>query len=139
MAKRTESTATATPCCPCGSGQAYDLCCGVLHGGQAAPHAEALMRARYSAYVLNLADYLLASWHPDTRPMKADFNLHETTGTPPLKWLGLEVKRHVIQDDAHATVEFVARCKRAGRAERLHEISRFVREDGHWYYRDAET
>ena len=125
------------PPCPCGSGKRYADCCAPLHQGAPAADAEALMRSRYSAYVLGLEDYLLASWHPTTRPARLD--LHEDN--PPLKWLGLEVKRHVpgiANDPDHAIVEFVARCKQGGRAQRLHEISRFVREEGRWYYLTAE-
>jgi SEC-C motif-containing protein len=48
--------------------------------------------------------------------------------------MGLEVKRHQRIDDEHAVVEFVARSKLGGRAHRLHETSRFVREGGRWYY-----
>ena len=54
--------------CPCGSGLATPACCGRWHAGVAAPSAEALMRSRYSAYVLGLEPYLLASWHASTRP-----------------------------------------------------------------------
>ena len=86
------------------------------------------MRSRYSAYVLKLADYLLATWHPDTRPVELDLSADDT------KWLGLEVKKHAQQDDSHASVEFVARYRIAGKGHRLHELSRFVREDGRWYY-----
>ena len=89
------------------------------------------MRSRYSAYVLGLEDYLRDTWHESTRP--AALNLRDG---PPPKWLGLEVKAQAQRDDA-ATVEFVARCKVGGRARRLHELSRFVREDGRWYYVDA--
>ncbi len=89
------------------------------------------MRSRYSAYVLDLTDYLLATWHPSTRPAKIEPN------EPGLHWLGLEVRQHHVQDADHATVEFVARSKLAGRAHRLHETSRFVREDGRWYYLDG--
>jgi len=44
-----------------------------------------------------------------------------------------------VVDADHATVEFVARSKLSGRAHRLHEISRFVREDGRWYYVDGDV
>lgn len=119
--------------CPCGSGKAYAACCGPLHFGQNfAFTADALMRSRYSAYVLKLEDYLLASWHPTTRPSELDLAADGT------KWLGLEVRKHQQQDDSHATVEFVARYRIAGRGHRLHELSRFVREDGRWYYLDGE-
>jgi SEC-C motif-containing protein len=126
---------TATPPCPCGSSRAYATCCGRWHAGPQrlqAPDAEALMRSRYSAYVLGLADYLLATWHESTRPASL------SPDEPGLKWLGLDVKRHEAQDADHATVEFVAKSKLGGRAYRLHETSRFVREDGRWFYVDGD-
>ena len=58
---------------------------------------------------------------------------------PGLRWLGLSVKAHAQQDESHATVAFVARSKLGGRAHRLTETSRFVREDGCWFYLDGET
>ena len=120
--------------CPCGSALPYAGCCGRYHAGPlhlGAPDAEALMRSRYCAYVLGLESYLLATWHPDTRPERIDLD-------PGLRWLGLEVRRHDRQDADHATVEFVARSKQAGRAHRLHETSRFVRVDGRWVYLDGD-
>lgn len=89
------------------------------------------MRSRYSAYVLGLEDYLLATWHSSSRPAVLDL-----ARGPQAKWLGLEVRAQAEAGD-QATVEFVARCRVGGRAQRLHEVSRFVREDGHWYYLDA--
>jgi SEC-C motif domain protein len=89
------------------------------------------MRSRYSAYVLERDDYLLATWHPDTRPPGVEFE-------PGVKWLGLDVRWQRQQDDAHAQVEFVARYRIGGRAVRLHERSRFTRgADGRWYYLDG--
>lgn len=91
------------------------------------------MRSRYSAFVLDRRDYLLSTWHASTRPPTLAPN------EPGLRWLGLEVRRQSRADDKHATVEFVARSKLGGRAFRLHEVSRFVREaDGRWYYLDGE-
>ena len=91
------------------------------------------MRARYAAYVLENADYLLHTWHASTRPVTLDLS------TPaPLRWLSLKVIHHDATSADHARVEFVARFKQGGRASRLHEISRFVREDGRWYYVDGE-
>jgi len=120
--------------CHCGSGKPYAACCGRLHSGaENAAGAEALMRSRYSAYVLGLEPYLLATWHASTRP--ASMDLAEDDGT---KWLGLEIKRSQQQDETHATVEFVARSRLAGRGRRLHEISRFVCEDGRWFYVDGD-
>ena len=122
-----------TPC-PCGSGKPLAACCGPLIDGSApAASAEALMRSRYSAYALRREDYLLATWHASTRPVSLDLAVE----VPP-KWLGLDIRRHEQQDDDHAIVEFVARYKVNGRAQRLHETSRFVREDGRWYYVDGD-
>jgi SEC-C motif-containing protein len=120
--------------CPCGSGQGYAQCCGrYIEGAEVAPTAEALMRSRYSAYTLLREDYLLATWHASTRP--AQFGLAEEAAA---KWLGLEIKRGEQQDAGHAVVEFVARYKIAGRAHRMREVSRFVREGGRWFYVDGD-
>ena len=91
------------------------------------------MRSRYSAFVLDLRDYLLATWHASTRPASID------APEPGLRWLGLEVKGHVAQDPDHATVAFVARSKLGGKAHRLVETSRFVRENGSWFYVDGDV
>lgn len=90
------------------------------------------MRSRYTAYVLELEDYLLQTWHPDTRP--AALNL---SADSPTKWLGLQVKQAALTSETTATVEFVARYKINGKAERLHELSQFVRIEGRWYYLTA--
>ena len=119
--------------CPCGNPRNHADCCGPYHAGKAAaPTAEALMRSRYAAYVLDLRPYLLATWHPDTRPSAL------AAAEPGLRWLGLDVKRTTNIDADHATVEFVARSKLGGRAHRLHETSRFVREGGRWFYVDGD-
>lgn len=121
-----------TDACPCGRGAAFEACCGRFIGtGVAAPDAESLMRSRYTAFVRGDVAHLLATWHVSTRPASIDFD-------EGVKWLGLEVKRHKPTDEGHAGVEFVARSRLQGRGQRLHERSRFVREDGHWYYVDGD-
>ena len=134
MSKRNK-IAQASAACPCGSDKSYAKCCEPLHNGAVAADAEALMRSRYSAFALDLPDYIQCSWHRSTRPSspspaKAD--------APQTHWLGLQIKRHEIIDAEHARVEFRARYKVAGRAYVLHELSRFVRESGHWFYLDGE-
>jgi len=126
--------------CPCGRLDVrkraldYSACCGRYlddFGATPAPDAESLMRSRYTAFVRERADYLLATWHASHRPAQLDFD----AGT---RWLGLEVKEHRPVDADHAEVEFVARQRdAAGRAHRLHERSRFVREGGRWHYLDG--
>lgn len=89
------------------------------------------MRSRYSAFVRGDVAYLLASWHPRTRP--ASLELEAKT-----QWLGLDVRAHRPTGADSAEVEFVARCRVAGKGVRLHECSRFVREGGQWWYADGD-
>lgn len=91
------------------------------------------MRSRYTAYALLLAPYLLSTWHNSTRPSTLDLEAEHNC-----QWLGLEIKRHETTGTDSAIVEFIARYKIGGRAHRLHETSRFLRErDGRWYYVDG--
>lgn len=126
--------------CPCGRTNAknrpvsYADCCArfVEHFDTTpAPDAEHLMRSRYSAFVLERAPYLLATWHPSQRPAQLNFEVGA-------KWLGLQVKAFAPLDESHAEVEFVARFRVAGQAVRLHERSRFLHEEGRWFYVDGE-
>jgi SEC-C motif-containing protein len=117
----------------------YGQCCGRYiddFDNTPAPDAESLMRSRYTAFVRERADYLLATWHPSTRPATVSFEAG-------VKWLGLDVRSRSVLDADHAEVEFVARQRSsAGVATRLHERSRFVREiDGahhRWFYVDGD-
>jgi SEC-C motif domain protein len=115
--------------CPCGAPRAYADCCARWHAGAPAPDAESLMRSRYSAFVLGLEAYLLATWHASTRPASVGFE-------PKTRWLGLRVEAARSTGPDTAEVTFVARYKvGGGSAVRLRECSRFVRErDGRWYY-----
>ena len=132
---------TTTSPCPCGLTDTqrgpipYTVCCGALIDQidvALAPDAERLMRSRYSAFVHERADYLRATWHSSTRPASVDFE----TG---VKWLGLEVRDHQLTGDHTAEVTFVARYRLPSGAVRMHERSRFVREDGRWFYVDGDV
>ncbi len=124
--------------CPCGrthlKGEPLPLqrCCALFHAGEPAPDAEHLMRSRYSAFVVGNVSYLLDTWHASTRPA----TLVLEAGA---RWLGLEIKSHRMTGPDSAEVEFVARFRAAGRAVRQHELSRFVREAGRWYYVDGDV
>ncbi len=90
------------------------------------------MRSRYSAFVRADTAYLLATWHPSTRPT-------ELALPPEVRWLGLTVRSARQTDDTHGEVHFVARSRIAGRGQRQEERSRFVHEDGRWWYLDGEV
>lgn len=124
--------------CPCGSGDIYGACCGPILGQQRrAATAAALMRSRYTAFTLRDADHLLRSWHPRTRPARAEL---VDSLSPEVRWLRLDVLSTTAGgpfDDA-GTVEFIAISKGPRGREEQHELSRFVREDGAWFYLDGE-
>ena len=90
------------------------------------------MRSRYSAFVLGHVPYLLATWHSSQRPATLELEAGA-------KWLGLQIKQHRSTSEHMAEVEFVARFRVGGKAVRQHERSRFVREDGRWYYVDGDV
>lgn len=122
--------------CPCGGGKAFADCCKlILKDHSAAKTAEQLMRSRYTAFTLGDNKYLLKSWAQSTRPetIQAD--------DPALHWLGLEVKECEggLENDTTGTVTFTARFLSSGHFCQLHECSRFIREERHWYYRDGES
>ncbi len=115
----------ASPC-PCGLPAPYADCCGRYHRGEAsAPTAEALMRSRYSAFVVGDAGYLRATWDPVTRPRRITAD-HGTT------WTGLEVLGRTGGGllAAEGTVEFRAHHT----AGVVAEHSRFRRDGGRWLY-----
>ena len=120
--------------CPCGRELEYSNCCGrYLNGGEVPASAEQLMRSRYCGFVLCDEPYLLATWHPDKRPSAV--RLDDTQ-----RWLGLSIRATEGggPGDSKGIVEFVARFKVDGRGHRLHEISRFEKIDGCWYYLDGQ-
>jgi len=118
--------------CPCGSGEPLELCCRPCLNGKPAPTAVALMRSRYSAYVQDNHDYLMKSWHPDSRP--------EQLGGTALNWIHLEIvgSKKGQECDETGVVEFVASFSAGQKGKQLHERSRFVRLDGVWVYVDGE-
>ncbi len=131
----TDLNSTRDTACPCGSGRSYEGCCGpYLDGAKEAPTAEALMRARYTAYVRVDEAYLSRTWHPTTRP--PDLGLDDGT-----RWLGLSIHRTEAGGaaDPKGLVEFTARCSVAGTPGSLREASQFVKEAGRWYYLDGDA
>ncbi|GEB47551.1 YchJ family protein [Streptomyces cacaoi] len=121
--------------CPCGSGTPFGDCCGRAHGGRPAATAEALMRSRYSAFVVGDAGYLLRTWHPATRPARLDV---EGTADGP-RWTGLEILTTTGGSAFHAegTVAFRAHYTTADGPGVQEEHSRFLRHEGLWVYHSA--
>jgi len=120
--------------CPCGSCRPYADCCAPLHKGTAkALTAEALMRSRYSGYVMGEKEYLLATWHPSTRPSSLDLST-----TPP--WSALEIlSTHKGQPgDRTGIVAFKATAPAGLTTVEMHEKSHFVYDNDCWLYLSGE-
>ncbi|GAA4353800.1 YchJ family protein [Microbacterium rhizosphaerae] len=120
--------------CPCGSGEAFDACCGPLLAGQPAPTAERLMRSRYTAFATGDVDHLARTWHPRTRPTQLDLD-------PDQRWTGLRILTTVAggEDDADGIVAFEASWAEGGERGTLRERSRFSRRGGRWVYVDGDV
>lgn len=122
-----------TPC-SCQSGKSFQQCCEPFLSNQAIPvTAEQLMRSRYSAYSLGNHDYLLTTWHKSTCPQTVSLDDN-------IQWTRLTVKQVIAGTalDLSGEVEYIAVFKLNGRAHRLHEQSRFIKEDGAWFYVDGD-
>lgn len=118
--------------CPCGAGTTYAACCGPLHRGTAtASTALQLMHSRYCAFAVGDTAYLLATWHPATRPASVDLD-------PAVEWRRLRIRDLTggTEDDDAGTVEFFAHYWDSARSQygRQHENSRFAREGRRWVY-----
>jgi SEC-C motif-containing protein len=123
----------STTRCPCLSGLTYDDCCGRLHARTAtAQTAEQLMRSRFSAFAVGAPAYLLATWHPSTRPASLELDDDQ-------RWYRLDVlaTQQGGPFDATGVVEFEAFYRSPHGAGRQHEVSRFARDDGQWFYVDG--
>lgn len=123
--------------CPCGSAVEYSLCCHqYVSGEQVAPDPSHLMRSRYCAFVMKDADYLIKTWHPDCNA--AAFHDEISAGFTSTEWLGLTVfEQSGAESDELGYVSFVARFRENGKAGVILERSRFLKENGRWYYIDG--
>lgn len=122
--------------CPCCSGREFATCCALYHRGTEAPTAEALMRARYSAYARGDAAFLVRSSHPLLRSKLKAKDLHASFA---IAWCGLEIVATTAggSADSEGMVHFRARYRLGDRDQVLEERSRFTRVDGAWVYRDG--
>ena len=125
--------------CPCGSGKHFNECCEpILEGESKAETAEALMRSRYSAYVVGKIDYLGNTLHPDHR------HDHDAEATrrwaKNSEWISLEIGQVEAggKGDAKGAVEFTAMYREKGMQHMHHENSRFEKINGDWFYVDGD-
>ena len=123
--------------CHCGSELPFEQCCQSIINGAPAPTAEALMRARYSAYVVGDINFLNSSLAPDERH---DFDPEQAKAwSENSKWLGLTI--HAVKDGGEADqagqVDFTASYEYQGGRQDHRELASFKRLDGVWHYTDG--
>ncbi|AIT89048.1 hypothetical protein CpMRi49_05635 [Corynebacterium ulcerans] len=122
-----------TIACPCMTSLPLSECCQpFLNFSKAAPTAATLMRSRFTAFALENPQYLVATWHPSTRP--ADLELD-----PDITWTRLIIHDSIRGGllDTEGIVEFTAFYECEGSRGKHHERSRFTRVDGLWTYVDG--
>ena len=112
--------------CPCGSQSHYTDCCKPFHAGKKVPSPQALMRSRFTAFVMKLEDYLWASWHPSTRP--AELNLDSSP-----EWVSLRILDSKVKNTS-GQVYFQAIYRLSSGWGYLEEVSEFIQEKNRWYY-----
>ncbi len=126
--------------CPCGSGKSYTACCEpYIKGKSSAPTAEALMRARYTAYVKQEIDFIEAT-HSQERRNRLDIKETEKWARES-EWLGLEILKteQGQPGDETGIVEFIAKFRQDGTDYDHHEVSTFNSVDGKWFFNDGYT
>jgi SEC-C motif-containing protein len=122
--------------CPCKSGQEFDACCGALLKGTLASTPEALMRARFTAFVTGDIDFLERTM---AGAALEDYDRHAVEkAMAGVEGQGVEV-RAASSDGDEASVEYIARFKSNGKPIAHHERASFQRRDGVWLYVDGEV
>ncbi len=117
--------------CPCNHSKSFDNCCEpFLLNKQIPPTPQTLMRSRFSAYSTGREEYVLATWHPSTRP--ASIEMRQSP-----KWLSLQIIQ-TSSERNKGIVEFKATYMIENKIETLHETSRFSKENGRWFYVDGD-
>jgi SEC-C motif-containing protein len=127
---------TGITVCPCGSGKSYAECCEpVILNKEPAKTAEALMRARYSAYVTHKVDFIIKSCE-DTEKSSIDPGATRAWSEGST-WRGLKILHTEKggQADTEGIVEFEAQyTSKAGLRQSHHETANFKKTNGQWLY-----
>ncbi len=129
-----------TDLCPCGSGRTYEECCSPFHRGETRPAtAEALMRARYTAFVRGEIPFLRESCTASARQQFDDEAARRWSRDS--EWKGLEIihTERGAEKDEHGTVEFIARYRTGDKDVEHHEFAKFVREEDGWRFVDSRV
>jgi SEC-C motif-containing protein len=125
--------------CPCGIGKSYTECCEpYIRGTSPAQTAEELLRSRYTAYVKTEVDYIIGTTIAEKRSQLDKEGVRKwSAGT---EWLSLEVlstEKGGVQDTT-GDVEFIAHYKAKGATGKHHEVGKFIKVEGKWYFDDSE-
>lgn len=126
--------------CPCGSQLSFKQCCEVIiKDPKKAATAEALMRSRYSAFVMQEMNHILVTHDPSNRDT-VDSEANQSWSSR-ADWKGLEIVQVEKggASDSEGTVEFVATFDIEGEEQKHHELSKFKKVKGVWYFMDGKN
>ena len=125
--------------CACYSRLSYGICCELYHKGVPVPNARALMRSRYSAYVLKLADYIIDTTHPKNPHYLENRSLwKEQVLSFCQETRFKDLKIHSFEENGNeAFVTFTAMLKQGKHDTSFTEKSRFLKVNNRWLYVDG--
>jgi SEC-C motif domain protein len=125
--------------CPCHSNLSYGTCCLPFHQGKSAPDAKTLMRSRYSAYALNLTQYIIDTTHPQNPSYEhnqSKWKKELANFSRYTRFTSLEIL-DFTETKNEAFVTFKAGLEQMGSDASFIEKSRFLNENGKWLYSDC--
>lgn len=126
--------------CPCGLDKLFSECCEpLINNAETAQTAEALMRARYSAFVKSKIDFILNTIHPEKKAQHDERTLRNWAQKS--EWISIEILRTEKGEisDTEGEVEFIAKYRRKGKKEAHHEIAFFKKDEGKWLFYDGQA
>ncbi len=127
--------------CPCASKALYHKCCKQYHDGAPAKDALHLMRSRFAAYALGLADYIIDTTHAEHPEFSKDRskwkesieNFSKSTSFDHL------TINEFVDGQETATVCFTAHLRQSGNDASFTENSLFVKENDRWLYKSGKV
>lgn len=126
--------------CPCCSGKEYSICCEKYHQGTLPENALVLMRSRYSAYALGLADYIIETTHPQSPHYISDrtqWVKQIAAFSKQISFDHLEILEF-NEGDHESFVSFVAHLSQEKMDVTFSERSHFLKVNNSWKYLEGK-
>ena len=123
--------------CPCGSKEEFSNCCEPYLKGAKISTAEACMRARYTAFVMQDIPFLRSSLTAESQKDYDEESIKQWVKIA--TWKELSILKVAEGDTPNeAFVEFSAMFEQQGYMQTHHETGYFKNVDGSWLYENGE-